>query len=388
MSTICFLSAMHPANDKRVFAKEAVTLCSAGYDVAHICQDTGFDRVESGVRIIPIQCQQGLYGRLRVLKQLYRLGKEVNADCYHCNELDSWVVGVLLKLTCHSRVVFDVHEHYLSSFFTRRFGAFGAFIFFIPFYISTAILTLLSDKIVLAKQSVARDYPQKKKHVLVQNFAPVRAESNGACLGEQTLADDQAVIRQIIHVGYISRWRGWPQLLEAIAILQDPSVRVHFIGEFNDGSVEDCLKEAERLGVLNQIKITPWLEYDAMMAELRSATVGVVLFQPGLENHTFALPHKLFDYMYAALPVIVPDFAQEVASIIDESQCGLTVKSNDPVDVAVALKRIFEDSDLRAQMGKNGQNAIVQKYNYLTKLQDVLGYKTRVNLQASHPLDH
>lgn len=367
MSTICFLSAMHPANDKRVFAKEAVTLCSAGYDVVHICQDASFDRVESGVRIIPIQCQQGLYGRLRVLKQLYRVGKDVNADCYHCNELDSWVVGVLLKLTCRSRVIFDVHEHYLSSFFTRRFGTFGTFIFFIPFYISTAILTLLSDKIVLAKQSVTRDYPQKKKHVLVQNFVPVRAESNGACLAEQTLTVEQPVIRQIIHVGYISRWRGWPQLLEAIAILQDPSVGVHFIGKFNDGSVEDCLKEAERLGVHNQIKITPWLEYDAMMAELRSATVGVVLFQPGLENHVFALPHKLFDYMYAALPVIVPEFAIEVAGIIHESQCGLTVQSEDPVDVAMALKRILESPDLAAQMGNSGRDAVIKKYNWETQ---------------------
>lgn len=364
MSTICFLSSMHRANDKRVFAKEAVTLASAGYDVVHICQDEGVERVESGVRTIPLQCRQGIHGRLWILRQLYKVGKGLQADCYHCNELDSWFVGILLKVIHHHKVVFDVHEHYLSSFFARRFGDFGAFIFSGPFYIVVAILTLLSDKIVLAKQSVAEDYPQAKKHVLVQNFAPITTKVSGELVENHVPAGEEGCLTKVIHTGLISRERGWPQLLEAVAILQDRSIQVHFIGEFNDGSVEDCLSDAERLGIKNQIRITSWMRYEEMMEQLHLATVGVVLFQPGIKNHVWALPHKLFDYMYAELPVIVPEFAIEVAKIVQTSQCGLTVKSDNPADIAMALRRVLEDSDRAKKMGKNGRNAVLKKYNW------------------------
>ena len=364
MSTICFLSSMHRANDKRVFAKEAVTLASAGYDVVHICQDEGVERVESGVRTIPLQCRQGIYGRLCILRQLYKVGKGLHADCYHCNELDSWFVGVLLKVIYQHKVIFDVHEHYLSSFFARRFGTFGAFIFSGPFYIVVAILTLLSNRIVLAKKSVAEDYPQKDKHVLVQNFAPITTENFQEPIENHVPAGDEDYLTKVIHTGLISRERGWPQLLEAVAILQDKSIQVHFIGEFNDGSVEDCLREAERLEIKNQIKITSWMRYEEMMEQLHLANVGVVLFQPGVKNHVWALPHKLFDYMYAKLPVVVPEFAIEVANIVQTSQCGLTVKSDNPADIAMALRRVLEDSDHAIKMGKNGRDAVLKKYNW------------------------
>ena len=106
------------------------------------------------------------------------------------------------------------------------------------------------------------------------------------------------------------------------------------------------------------------MRYEEMMEQLRLATVGVVLFQPGIKNHTWALPHKLFDYMYAELPVIVPEFAIEVAKIVQTSQCGLTVKSDNPADIAMALRRVLEDSDRAKKMGKNGRNVVLKKYNW------------------------
>lgn len=43
------------------------------------------------------------------------------------------------------------------------------------------------------------------------------------------------------------------------------------------------------------------------------------------------MPHKLFDYMREAKPVIAPDFAIEVARIVDDAGCGVLVEVTEPV---------------------------------------------------------
>src|SRR2546425_1019226 len=110
---ICFLSSVHPPLDKRVFEKEARSLASEGFDVVHIAPDERPGRwTENGVRIITFARARGLSGRILSLARLYRLAVREAASCYHCNEVDSWLVGVCLKTTRRSVVVFDVHEHY------------------------------------------------------------------------------------------------------------------------------------------------------------------------------------------------------------------------------------------------------------------------------------
>src|SRR3546814_4150856 len=79
--------------------------------------------------------------------------------------------------------------------------------------------------------------------------------------------------------------------------------------------------------------------------ETLSAAAGIIIFQPVRLNHTHALPHKLFDYMRAAIPVIVPGFAVEVAQIVLDADCGLIVDPTDAAAVADAMNRLLRDRD-------------------------------------------
>ena len=60
---ICFLSSMHPARDKRVFDKEAVSLRVSGYEVVHLCPghmvEAGVDR---GVKVVVYEKPRGIMG--------------------------------------------------------------------------------------------------------------------------------------------------------------------------------------------------------------------------------------------------------------------------------------------------------------------------------------
>ncbi len=360
VTSICFLSSQHPPRDKRVFDKEAVSLAAAGLEAIHIAPGPEGSTRESGVKIITY----GGASRLRRLPLLYRLAKQTNADVYHCNELDSWIVGLGLKLFCGKRVVFDVHEHYTSRFAERFFPkalhpAAAAFMRTVM-----ALLARPTDRLVLAKRSVAADFPgSKNKQVLVQNFTRMSVNGSDNRDGADSTRNSSGIVTAI-HLGLISKLRGWPQLVEALRLVDSAELRLHIVGEFNDGSQPEFERAIDDLGLRDRIVIEPWMRFEEAYKRIRAADIGLILFQPGIGNHQFALPHKLFDYMLAGLAVVAPHFAEEVSSIVLESDCGLLVDTSNPQDIARALNKLLRDPEERKRLGRNGTSAVLERYNW------------------------
>jgi glycosyltransferase involved in cell wall biosynthesis len=112
-----------------------------------------------------------------------------------------------------------------------------------------------------------------------------------------------------------------------------------------------------------RIERLPWLPHAEALARLAECDVGLVLFQPGEENHRLALPHKLFDCMLAGLPVVAPAFAEEVAAVVREAGCGVLVDSADPGAVAGAIAALGEASR-RAAMGEAGRQAALGRFGW------------------------
>jgi hypothetical protein len=56
-----------------------------------------------------------LFTRLLVMYGLFIKGWSANTDVYHCNELDSWFVGILLKIFSRKKLIFDIHEYYPAT---------------------------------------------------------------------------------------------------------------------------------------------------------------------------------------------------------------------------------------------------------------------------------
>jgi glycosyltransferase involved in cell wall biosynthesis len=373
---IVFLSSAHPPEDKRVFAKQAITLAEAGYRVTHVCPHPGegADAYEkAGVRIVTYRRGRRIVQRALGVFALARRGLAEKPDALHCNEVDSWVSGLVARLASRGRVrvVFDVHEHYPSTFAESRFPPALRPAVAATLRLLFRALTPFTNRIVFAKRTVAPDYPGAgAKGVLVQNFSPRAGLPAVPCV-----VRDAAAPLTLIHVGLISRLRGWPQLLDAMARLTVP-VRLHVIGTFNDGSEADFLAEAQRLGLGEKIRHDAWMPFDAMMAACAAADIGLVLFQPGTQNHVFASPHKLFDYWLAGLPVIAPDFAVEVQAFMHDAGGGLLVDPADPAAIAAAIAQLA-DPARRAALGQAGRAAVLDRYNWETEAAKLIAmYRT------------
>ena len=359
---ICFISSMHRYNDKRVVEKEAIFLEKAGHKVIHICP--GFKNEinqRPKIRTILFKPPKGIRDRIFQLFRLYKIALSINADVYHCNEVDSWIVGVWIKLFKGKICVFDVHEHYPSTFSEKHFPEWMAPIISHIVRIVFFLLTPFTNNIVLAKKTVSGDFPgPKEKLVLVRNFATLDALKFATAEDEEKFYGNPI----IIHLGLFSKHRGWPQVLEAVAMMKNTDAELKIIGEINDGTTNEFKRKVEELGLSQRVKMFEWLPFEEAFIHLTKGHIGLVTFQPGILNHVYAMPHKMFDYMAAGMAVLCPKFAVEIAPIVEKTGSGLLIDPSSPKDIAYKLDKLIEDRKRLSQIGKNGQRAIKTKYSW------------------------
>lgn len=379
------MSSAHGAKDKRVFHKEARALRDAGLRVTHLCpthdgEICGIEVVD-GIRIRRYRASGGVVGRVFRLPRLVREALKEDSDVYHCNEVDSWLAGLVVGRLTGARIIFDVHEHYPSVFASRHLWA--------PLRpLATRLIKWLysvfapvTDGLVFAKRTVTADFPADHRvSALVRNLPPTSLLSG---LPDPWRESGDRVVA--IHTGGIGVARGWPQMLQAIAE-GSPELSLYVLGEFIDGTGPEFERQVAELGLGERVVVESWLPFNEAFARLLDADIGLILFQPDIQNHVFASPHKLYDYMLAGLPVVAPKFAIEVAEIVDGYGCGLLVDSADASDVASALGRLVDSPDLRHAMGERGQKAVLEELNWEKESRKLLELYDRLGVSPARPL--
>jgi glycosyltransferase involved in cell wall biosynthesis len=364
---------MHAADDKRVHYKEALALNQAGFQISHVVRDGNEGEMLDGIRLLSFPARgRGIFDRLRCFWRIYRLARSAKAEVYHCNEADSWIIGIVLKLFSGAKLVHDVHEIYSSDLAESRFPAFLrplivalARVLFIP-------LGFLTDRFVFAKASVAIDYPlvSKRKCLVAANYVELPKD----LLSPAEHPEDSVKPVTILHLGAINQQRGWPELLKALSLARNERLRLRVVGRFGDGSEAMFLKTADQLGLSRRVEFVGQVLYSQVQAEVKRAHIGVIAFQPVMLNFTHALPHKLFDYMLGGLPVVVPNFSIEVEEIVRTAKCGLPVSSECPLELAAAFDQLADNASLRRQMGARGREAILTRYNWNAEAEKLIAF--------------
>ena len=353
---VLMLSAAHPPTDLRIVGKEGAALAQAGWRVTHLApapQRGARDvpQSQAGVEIVTYPRPGGWLGRLRAARALAKRAARLKPDVIHAHEPDSWFAAILASRQTGAAVVLDVHEHYPSRLDPKLPGLFRG-MGRRAVRAACRWMAARADAVVVAKDGLEDAFPGAPV-VAVRNYAadapvPPRAHRHGPVT--------------LVHLGALTRERGAFEMLRALARCPE-GTRLSLIGRFTDASETGFLSEAKRLGVAGAVERHGWLPHEAALRQAAEADIGLVLFQPGVENHRLALPHKLFDCMLAGLPVIAPAFATEVAQVVREAECGLLVDTADPEAIAAAVRRLA-DPGLRAGMGARGREAALGRFGW------------------------
>lgn len=163
---------------------------------------------------------------------------------------------------------------------------------------------------------------------------------------------------RVVHVGRISRGRGWAELRDAGAELRTHGVQVELFGPA-DTDVEDEVRAADERGDITWHGFVP---NEQALARVEGALAGLCLLHD-LPNYRHSLPTKVVEYLAAGVPAVVTPLplAQE---LVERSGGGVVVPFEAPPEVVAAVLRLRGDNDLRSGMGARGHAHALEHLNW------------------------
>jgi len=352
LKSVCHITTVHPSKDTRIFYKECKSLARAGYKVTLIVIN-GESFTEDGVEVMGVPCH--FSGRLsrffRASDAAYRKALEVGADLYHFHDPEflPWASRLIKK---GKKVIYDVHEdlprQMLSKYWIikpiRKIGS----------WVAERIENYYAQKmtcIITVTDHIGNRFSKFHSHVhLVKNYPELKQM--------ESVVEPHTCRDQVFYVGSITPERGVTGLVDAIELVRS-NVTLNLAGIFSREQYRRELlarngwKRVHEIGFADRKKVNELMQ---------CSFAGLVTLHP-IPNYPDALPVKMFEYMAAGLPVIASDFPMW-REIVEGNRCGICVNPLNPAEISAAIDRLYDDPKMAQEMGKNGQKAVSEMYNW------------------------
>ena len=349
--SICHISSVHSRYDSRIFRKECIGLSKNKFKVYLIVADGKQDELKERVSILNIKKSSKSISRLKRIVLIPRLIEkkvlEINPELVHFHDPELIPLGLRLKLKGFV-VVADFHEDiplqiltkpYLN-FFLRKIASFA-----FKTYQRYAIKKL--SAIVSATPSIAQTLIKyNPKNIVVKNYPII----------DKTIRNNSSKNNWITYIGGISVIRGFYEIIEAA---EASNTRLKIAGVFHEPKLHDVIKRDEYAFCVDFLGFLDKEQIDKLLSE---SIAGLVTLYP-TSNFQDSLPIKLFEYMSAGLPVIASNFPLW-KDIVEKNNCGLCVNPKDPKAIADAINYLVENPKEAQEMGNNGRQAVVKRYNW------------------------
>ena len=197
---------------------------------------------------------------------------------------------------------------------------------------------------------------QKGKFLYVPNGV---IEEDKICGSSETFKQLSSLKAQgkfiVGYAGTIGIANNLDMFVEAATKLREENIQFVIVGE---GAHKKRLEETA-----NDVIFLPAVSKKEIPMILESFDIGYIglmkeeLFKFGIS------PNKIFDYMFAKIPVVMAVDAGN--DLVQEANCGESVPSCDPEDIASAVKKIYYLSpDERRKLGENGYKFVNNYHRY------------------------
>jgi len=118
-------------------------------------------------------------------------------------------------------------------------------------------------------------------------------------------------------------------------------------------------KKVHELSLQKKVKFVSRQTPENLAGYTANADIGLTIDKDANINYRFSLPNKLFDYMYAGLPVLATPLV-ELKNIIQKYQIGEFIDNHEPEHIAAKLKSMLKDEKQLALYKKNTQKAAAE----------------------------
>jgi colanic acid biosynthesis glycosyl transferase WcaI len=179
--------------------------------------------------------------------------------------------------------------------------------------------------------------------------------------------------RVVMYAGNVGLSQSLDLVLDAAAALA-PEDDVKFVINGGGAARAELQRRAAGLGNVRFVDMQPKARLPEVLA---AADVHLVPLRRGLARSS--VPSKLYSILAAGRPIVASvDAGTEVARVVDEASAGLAVAPDDNEAFTKAVRRLLENPDEAAAMGRTGRRwverwlspaAVAQRYDdLLTRL--------------------
>ena len=350
MNKICHLTSAHDRGDIRIFRKECKSLSNNGYNLNLVVADGKGDDVVDNIKIYDVGKLEGRLNRFtKTTKKVLKKAQEIDADVYHFHDPDLMPVGHKL-VKKGKKVIYDVHEDlpgqimgkpYIKPIFRKSLSLF--------FKLLEDFYGKKYTRIITATPHIKKIFEKRNRTTDINNYPFYKELSNDSI-------EFSKKRNEICFVGAISEIRGLHFVVEA---LKNLDVRLNLAGKVNQKTYKEKLENTDGWDKVNELGQVNREEVKSILAHSK---VGIVTYLPS-PNHIFSQPNKLFEYMSAGIPIVASNF-ELWKDIVEKYKCGICVNPESPEEIAKAVKMIMDNPELAKSMGKNGVEAVKNKFNW------------------------